>query len=367
MNVLVDGVVFENTHQKGIRRYLHEVLSRTNEDFSVIMHKPWVGPVPENWDIIQPLGASPESQWDILQRFRYRENAKKWREKIRSFNVFHSTWFRLAPIPGIPTVVTIYDMVTEAMPYRYFGDGEGDSLAKTRAIEVADAIITISEATKTDLLKLFPDIRTKVYAIPLGADHFNLAATSSVSKTAADQASGAPYVLFVGDRAGYKNFQALLEAMREMDWPSGVRLKVAGPKFSPVEKACLRLLELEKRVEHCGFVSNEGLADLYAQAAAFVFPSLFEGFGLPILEAQARGTAVVANDMAVFHEVAGDAFIPCDCRNPSALAGAITKAMEPSIREQLINAGLENVKRYTWAETTCRTREVWARVSRNFA
>lgn len=359
MKVLVDGVVFENTHQKGIRRYLHEILTRTEEEFSILLHKPLAGPVPENWDIIQPLGASPESRWDILQRFRYREKAKKWRETIRSFDVFHSTWFRLAPIPGIPTVVTIYDMVTEAMPYRYFGNGEGDSLAKTRAIEVADAIITISEATKTDLLKLFPDIRTKVYAIPLGADHFNLAATSSVSKTVADQANGAPYVLFVGDRVGYKNFQALLEAMREMDWPSGVRLKVAGPKFSPVEEACLRLLELEKRVEHCGFVSNKGLADLYAQAVAFVFPSLFEGFGLPILEAQARGTAVVANDMAVFHEVAGDAFIPCDCRNPALISKAVSDLLNSGSRERLIKAGFENVKRFSWAETARKTQEIW--------
>lgn len=143
-----------------------------------------------------------------------------------------------------------------------------------------------------------------------------------------------------------------------------MRLKVAGPHFSPAEEACFRLLELEKRVEYCGFVSNEGLADLYAQAAAFVFPSLFEGFGLPILEAQARSAAVVAHDMAVFHEVAGDAFLPCDCRNPSLLARAITKAMEPSIRERLINAGLGNVKRYTWAETARKTKAVWESVTR---
>ena len=359
MNVLVDGVVFENTHQKGIRRYLHEVLSRTKEDFSVIMHKPWVGPVPENWDLIQPLGASPESQWDILQRFRYRENAKKWREKIRSFNVFHSTWFRLAPIPGIPTVVTIYDMVTEAMPTLYWGDAAGDFSAKAAAIKSADAIITISETTKKDLLKLFPDIRAEVYAIPLGADHFEIFSSTPSQENNSHGPNEAPYALFVGDRVGYKNFHSLLEAMCQSEWPKGVRLKVAGQHFSPAEEACLRLLELEKRVEHCGFVSNEGLADLYAHAAAFVFPSLFEGFGLPILEAQARGAAVVAHDMAVFHEVAGDAFIPCDCRNPSALAGAITKAMEPSIREQLINAGLENVKRYTWAETARKTLAVW--------
>jgi glycosyltransferase involved in cell wall biosynthesis len=364
MKVLVDGVVFEHTHQKGIRRYLHEVLSRTKEDFSIILHKPWVGPVPENWDLIQPLGASPESQWDILQRFRYRENAKKWREKIRSFNVFHSTWFRLAPIPGIPTVVTIYDMVTEAMPTLYWGDAAGDFSAKAAAIKAADAIITISETTKQDLLKLFPDIRVEVHAIPLGADHFEISSRNPLQNNFSQGMNNEGYALFVGDRVGYKNFHSLLEAMCQSEWPRGVRLKVAGPPFSLAEEACLRFMGLQDKVDVCGLVTNDDLACLYAGATAFVFPSLFEGFGLPLLEAQARHAPVIANDMPIFHEVGGNAFLPCDCRNPALIAKAVCDLTNSGRREHLIEAGLENVKRYSWAETARKTISVWESVAR---
>lgn len=355
MRLLVDGVVFESTHQKGIRRYVQEVLARTEEEFSLLMHKPVAGSVPTDWDVIPPLEPFSASRLGLLSRWRYREKAKGWRRRILSYDVFHSTFYRMCPVPGIPTVVTVYDMVTEAMPYQYWGDAGMDSLMKMNAIAAADAVITISETTKRDLLKLFPNIKAKVHAIPLGADHFDVA-------TAADnveRSGGAPYALFVGDRVGYKNFQTLLEAMRDGAWPGGVRLKVAGPKFSEAEHACLRFMELEKQVEFCGLVSNEELAVLYADAVAFVFPSLFEGFGLPMLEAQARRAVVVANDMAVFHEVGGDAFIPCDCRNPAAMARGVAEAMAPAMRDRLISRGTQNVKRFTWAEAAKRTQDVY--------
>jgi glycosyltransferase involved in cell wall biosynthesis len=139
---------------------------------------------------------------------------------------------------------------------------------------------------------------------------------------------------------------------------------VAGSSFSSAEEDCLRYTGLREAVDVCGLVSNEDLASLYAEAAAFVFPSLFEGFGLPMLEAQARLAPVVANDMAIFHEVGGDAFLPCDCRNPVAIAKAITEVMAPATRSRLLEAGQRNVKRFTWDEMARKTFEVWKSVAR---
>jgi len=363
MKVLVDGVVFENTYQRGIRRYFEEVVARVNHDFSILLEHPLVGSVPEDWSLIQPIGPPPRRR-DVRGRWKYQQRAGQRRQTISEYSVFHSSWFRLCPVPGIPTVVTIYDMVSEAMPTQYWGDAAGHSLAKTAAIKAADAIITISETTRRDLLKLFPDIQAEVHAIPLGADHLPLAAGVSAENRKLGGAGGEPYVLFVGDRVGYKNFHVLLEAMPQSEWPNGVRLKVAGPPLSGAEEASLRFMGLRDAVDMCGFVADEGLASLYAEAAAFVFPSLFEGFGLPLLEAQARNSPVVANDMAVFHEVGGDAFLPCDCRNPAAIARAIGEVMVPETRNRLLEAGPRNVQRFTWDETARATAEVWKSVAK---
>lgn len=361
MRVLIDGVVFETTSQKGIRRYFEEVLSRTKEDFSILLQNPLASRVPEAWNLIDPLG-SPARRIDLIRRRKYLKRARERAASIARHSVFHSSWFRLCPVPGLPTVVTIYDMVSEAMPTQYWGDAAGHSRAKAEAIKAADAIITISEATKLDLLRLYPEIRAEVHAIPLGADHLPVLLDDHRQVSARTDTE--PYVLFVGDRVGYKNFHCLLEAMRQSEWPRGVRLKVAGPALSSAEEACLRFMGLHGAVDLCGFVTNEGLASLYAEAAAFVFPSLFEGFGLPLLEAQARMAPVVANDMAVFHEVGGDAFLPCDCRNPAAIAKAVEKAMAPAARSRLLEAGQNNVKRFSWDETARRTVEVWKFVAK---
>lgn len=360
MRVLIDGVVFETTHQKGIRRYFEEVLSRTEEDFSILLENALAGHIPVTWDLIQPLGP-PARRIDPIRRRKYVNRAREREARIRSCAIYHATWFRLCPVPGIPTVVTVYDMVSEAMPGLYYGDATGDSTIKRRAIEAADAIITISETTKRDLLKLFPGINVPVYAIPLGADHVSVGQDSAIDGSGSR--GDKPYALFVGDRMAYKNFRTLLDAMRTMEWPADLKLKVAGPPFSPVEYDCLRLLDLEHQVEACGPVPKDELAKLYAKAAVFVFPSLFEGFGLPMLEAQTRGAPVVANDMAVFHEVGGDAFLPCDCRSPVAIAGAVARTLEPATRASLIEAGRRNVGRFSWAETAKRTQQVWRQVA----
>lgn len=363
MNVLIDGFVYENTYQKGIQRYFKEVLGRAGHDFAILLEQKLAASLPDDWKLIEPIGLPPRRR-DLLGRSKYRKLARERRRKVAEYAVFHSSWFRLCPVPGIPTVVTIYDMVSEAMPTQYWGDASGHSLVKAEAIKSADAIITISETTKLDLLKLFPDIRAQVHSIPLGADHLPLSVGISTDSRKTRESSGDPYVLFVGDRVGYKNFHVLLEAMRQREWPRGVRLKVAGPAFSYAEITCLRFMGLHDVVDVCGFVSNEGLSALYAAAIAFVFPSLFEGFGLPMLEAQARMTPVVANDMAVFHEVGGDAFLPCDCRDPVAIARAITAVMAPKVRLSLLEAGQRNVQRFSWDDTAQKTFAVWESVAR---
>jgi glycosyltransferase involved in cell wall biosynthesis len=362
MNVLADGFVFENTYQKGIRRYMEELMRRVECPFSLFLENPAVGDIPKDWPIVGPLGPSPLSRFDLPARWKYRERAKKWRNDIKSHSVFHTSYFRQCPIPGIPSVVVVHDMVCEVMPHLFPKNSSSEILMKREAFERADAIIAVSDTTKRDFLLFYPEFQNKVSVVHHGADHFTRASEKHTNLTRFQPK--APYALFVGDRAGYKNFHTLVDALKEEAWPQGLDLWVAGPKFSPAELSAMQYRGLLDRIQHIGLVNEAELDWLYRNTECFVFPSLFEGFGFPMLEAQARHAPVVANDMAIFHEVGGDAFLPCDCRSPAEIAKAVCDLTNSVKRERLIEAGLENVKRYSWAETARKTISVWESVAR---
>jgi glycosyltransferase involved in cell wall biosynthesis len=116
-------------------------------------------------------------------------------------------------------------------------------------------------------------------------------------------------------------------------------------------------------VRFFGFVPEETLAVLYRLASAFVFPSLYEGFGLPPLEAMASGTPVITSNVSSLPEVVGDAALLIDPLDPSALADAMWRVLEePALRSELIRRGCERVKTFSWARSVARTREVYAEI-----
>ncbi len=362
MNVIVDGFPLENTYQKGIRRYMEELLRRVDVPFSMFLEEPPAGALPDDWRVVGPLGPSPASKLDLVGRWKYRERAKKWREEIQAHSVFHTSYFRQCPIPGIPSVVVVHDMVCEVMPHLFPKNPSCEIAVKREAFEKAASIIAVSDTTKRDFLLFYPEFQNKVSVVHHGADHFTRAAEKNTNLTRFQPK--APYALFVGDRAGYKNFHTLVDALKEEAWPQGLDLWVAGPKFSPAEFSAMQYRGLLDRIQHVGLVDEAELDWLYRNTECFVFPSLFEGFGFPMLEAQSRSAPVVANDMAIFREVGGETFIPCDCRNPAAIAKAVCDLINSGKRERWIESGLENVKRYTWAETARQTKAVWESVTR---
>lgn len=358
MTVLADGFVLENTHQKGIRRYLEELLRRVEVPFSILLENPAAGALPEKWPVIGPLGPSPESRIDLPARWKYRERAKKWRADIQSHSVFHSSYYRQCPIPGIPSVVVVHDMIYEMLPYMFSGEAGVVAAHKKTALDDAAAIIAISESTKRDLINIYPEFSGKVHVVLDGADHFAIGNLSGDYNRQID-AKAAPYALFVGHRSGYKNFQVLLEALQSEAWPRGLKLKVAGSEFDLAEKLNLRARGLCNMVEYLECPTDRELSSAYEMASVFVFPSFLEGFGFPMLEAQARGVPVVASDIPVFHEVGGDAFVKFDPRSPTSLALAACQALEKTNRHGLIQRGIDNVKRFTWAETARKTMAIW--------
>ena len=211
-------------------------------------------------------------------------------------------------------------------------------------------MLAVSELTKRDLIEHYGIPETKIVVTPNGVDPAFTPQGSSPN--------GEPYALFVGALQPRKNAGIAIEALALLG-EGAPRLVVVGKDHggrADAERAAERN-GIAGRVDFRGHVPQEELAALYRGAACLVFPSRYEGFGLPMVEAMASGTPVVATTAGALPEVAGGAAILVEERNPVALAGGIERAIAD--RERLVAAGLERARQFTWAETARRTLEVY--------
>jgi glycosyltransferase involved in cell wall biosynthesis len=213
-------------------------------------------------------------------------------------------------------------------------------LVVPRAARRADHVLAVSERTKRDIVELYGVPPGRVTVTPNGVD---------VAFSPGPGSNGAPYLLFVGAIQRRKDPLAALAAARAVDLP----LVVAGPEKEPELARELRAGGADLR----GYVSKGELADLYRGAAVLVLPSRYEGFGLPVLEAMACGTAVVAADEPALREVAGEAAVYAENGD---FGSAVRRALD--VREHLVAAGLERAKLFSWPESARRTAEVYRQV-----
>jgi glycosyltransferase involved in cell wall biosynthesis len=249
-----------------------------------------------------------------------------------------------------PAVVTVHDLSFTRDPSVM---GTRDRLifrtVVPRSARRAARVFAVSELTKRDLIGLYGIPEEKIAVVPNGVD-----ATFSPNGARAE----GDYVLFVGALQPRKDPDTAIEALSLLG-DGDLRLVFAGPDKGGRAKAerTAERTGLANRIEFRGHVSREELASLYRGAACLVFPSRYEGFGLPVLEAMASGTPVVATTAGALPEVAGDAAILVDERNPVAFAGGIERALAD--RERLVAAGLERAQQFSWAETARRTLKVY--------
>lgn len=250
-----------------------------------------------------------------------------------------------------PAVVTVQDLSFErdpsVMPLR---DRLIFRTVVPRSARLAARVLTISEVTKRDLVELYRIPEEKIVVVPLAAD--------PVFRPDGPTPDGDPYALFVGALQPRKDATLAVEAFALIG-DHAPRLVLVGPdkggRGEVVEAA--ERLGLTDRIELRGYVPTDELAALYRGATCLVFPSRYEGFGLPVVEAMASGTPVVATAAGAIPEVAGDAAVLVEERNPSALAGGIERALAD--HDRLAAAGLERASHFSWAETARRTVEVY--------
>lgn len=352
VHVLIDGVAFENTHQRGVQRYYAEMLRRFPDDTKCTLYfnQPYQASPPPGVPVVVRPEMFPVARHDIGGRVRRKLRHLFHPTPLPKASVFHSTFFSRSPIPGLPEVVTVHDMVAECFPYHFAAAVEPVVAQKRACILNAAAIITISEATRDDLIRIYPEVSSRVMVIHHGADHLQ-----SPGVDLAESEGTGRYALFVGDRAGYKNFTAVIMAVAGRDWPHPLKLMVVGNLFTDSELRLLRYHGVESKVVHAGRVADSKLKALYQQASAFIFPSLCEGFGFPLLEAQQMRVPVLASDIPVFREIGGAGVLFFNPGDPGKISAALQKILEPDERMRCVTLGVENVRRFSWDECAKKT------------
>jgi glycosyltransferase involved in cell wall biosynthesis len=280
--------------------------------------------------------------------------------------LFHATNYVTPRAAGVPLVVTVHDLTLLRHPE--LGTPALRRLVgrTARSVREATRVIADSEATRRDVVELLGAPPDRVRVVPLGCDpRFRPGDMAAARRAvAAELGIDAPFVLHVGTIEPRKNLPALLSAFARARRTRGLRqlLVLAGAPGWGVEPVRARIAAegLADVVRLTGPVSDAQLLQLYRAADLFAFPSLYEGFGLPVVEALACGTPVVTANAAALPEVAGDAALLVDPRDEGALADALDRGVnDPELRARLRTAGPARAAQFTWERCAAATLAVY--------
>jgi glycosyltransferase involved in cell wall biosynthesis len=264
-----------------------------------------------------------------------------------------------------PTVVTVHDLAFRLFPEQYPGLKRRylDALTR-RSVEQADQVIAVSDNTRADLLRAYRVHPERVHVVPNGVDPSlqPINDPTSLAQFRARHQLPDQFILALSTLQPRKNLITLLRAWARLDASSRLPLVVAGApgwKVDPIFEE-VRALGIADQMRFAGYAASDELALWYSAATLFVYPSLYEGFGLPVLEAMACGTPVVSSNASSLPEVAGDAALLVDPRDVDGLAAAIDRlAQDPTLRASLAKQGIERARQFSWARTARETVEVY--------
>ncbi len=348
------------TYLKNTIKYLQD----TNGDlrYFVFCHK-------EDVDLIETLNPDvipvPHENFTYskLDMLKISRQAKRL-----SLDLFHSINYLTPFLNRLPLVMTVHDM----LPYEFSGE---NAQAQKRwiiknfekNITRASRIIAVSKSTKSDVLKHFPLDPEKIEVIYNGVDdQFFKRIDSRVAKKYRERYQlNFPFILYAGNVRPHKNIERLIESMAELNEPpyDKYKLVIAGYDISQ-NKGLRRMIHkqgLQQRIRFLGFTDK--VAYLYKLAEVFVIPSLYEGFGVSVLEAMAIGTPVIASNKSAIPEVAGDAAALIDPYNTVELVETIKKVIsEKSLRNKLIKAGRARANEFHWEESVERLVTVYKEI-----
>ncbi|HEY5750687.1 MAG TPA: glycosyltransferase family 1 protein [Chryseolinea sp.] len=303
----------------------------------------------------------PKPGWQFnRQRRMVSDFLEKFYIPDRDDTIVHYTYFRSPrPVRQSSVIVTVHDMIHEL----HANDSNRQvfhehSKAKRAICEKADRIITISRSTKADLTNLFQIDPEKIIVVHLANS------IHPSPKPEIEVAHDKPYLLYVGNRGDYKNFERLVRVYATSSWLRSEFDLVcfgSGP-FSEVEVRLFLELRVNGKIHH-RTGSDTALASYYANASAFVYPSCYEGFGLPLLEAMGMGCPVFAARNSSLPEVAGDAAVYFEASDEESMRQSLEATLQDSdTLKKLVHMGFEREKMFSWQKCFQETMQVYKTV-----
>lgn len=347
----------------GIGRYAHELLKRvvnSEHEWYLYSHRPILVDYAQKANVHLRIFYAPSIIPKLLSTMAITPFIAN-RDKIE---LFWSPTHRLPPFLSkrIARVLTIHDLTWKhASKTMRPLNRLIDSTLMPQGIKIADRIIAVSRHTAADLSAEFPDSTSKIRTTPLGVDINNRAPT--LIGSAALGLDG-PFILFVGTLEPRKNLARLVEAFSLLpnSLKNSISLVVAGGEgWGGVDMRSLAVkFGVQNNVRYVGYVSDDQLTYLYSHAMFLAMPSLFEGFGLPLLEAMARGTPVLTSNCSSMPEVVGNAGLIVDPLNIASIRDGLLKLIEDNeYRHELGRLALLNSKQYSWDCTAEKTLKIF--------
>jgi glycosyltransferase involved in cell wall biosynthesis len=343
MRVGFDSFAFRMQQNGGISRYFAELIpildkSSIEPTFIEKLPKLWERRYPQLKELTSERATYFSRFWDSGTRFR-------------EIDIYHNTYYQ-EPIvfpKDLPMALTIHDFTPEKFPH-LFPEGN-PHLKKHELILKADLIFCVSKTTRDDLLTLYPKLKSKVFVTPLATS------ITSVSVDLDLQVPNSPYCMTVGRSEPYKDLSTAISAV----------------KYLGTEKLVLFGHGQKEKTMNCSNSSgtirtggSDSVLRTYLQnATCLVYPSLSEGFGLPILEALSVGCPVVASELPVFRELFGDSILYAETQNPKSFVEQILRIKEKSLRDEQVSKGFEKAREYSWKKTATVTAEGYSSIQGN--
>lgn len=365
MKILYDHQIYVMQKFGGINRYFDEIMNTQRAGFKASRIDPvlfYSEPVKVKTDLYsrglrfvkRKTGFPPKPAIDVFPQ----QAADVFSRN--DFDLFHPTYYDpyfLARTQK-PFVLTVYDMIHEIFK-EYFWGNDPTSHNKLLLCRQASQIITISHKTKEDLVTIFKIPEEKVHAIPLASTFDQVVAQHPGKMEGVER-----YLLFTGNRWGYKNFYFPVLALTDLlKADQQLRFVCTGPAFEPWEMQFFKDQGIDHQMHHIYLQNDQELSWVYRHAAAFIFPSLYEGFGFPLLEAFACNCPVISSNGGSLPEVAGEAALYFEPRDFRGLQQAAHAALyDTALRASLINKGQERFKQFSWERCREDTIKVYHKV-----
>lgn len=332
MVIFFDGIIFKLQQTGGISVLFNELITRLPPDsYKLLTYI-------KNTSNLSNINSSYQSP-RLLERYRNVDVAS-------DFDIFHSTYYRTPKVKKCKVVTTVYDYTYE----KYVSGFRSTihSWQKNKAISESDKIICGSESTRNDLIEYSGSAFSERTVVIYNGVSNNYHSLSNVNTK--------QQVLFVGARSGYKNFKSVVCALENIK--DLTLVCVGGGGFTAKER---RLLEkhLYCRYSHLGYLTNSALNQVYNESFCLVYPSLYEGFGIPVLEAMQAGCPVIAVNSSSIPEVAGDAAFLIEKGTHEEIRDAILTLFDSSKRKTMVLKGLIQSKKFSWDITFNKTLQLY--------